>query len=163
MAVVSFSHSKNAVPPPSPSTLITVRPDVRKLSLRLKHLAQEHQAVMHFTSAMRSAHPEDDSALPEIVRRMRQVFSSDLEPHFAEEEQHALPLLRERGHAALADEVFSQHEQMRRMNEALDTAPSRAALVEFVHLLEKHVEFEEGLVWEVLETLLEPEASPSGS
>ena len=118
---------------------------------------------MHFTSAMRSAHPEDDSALPEIVRRMRQVFSSDLEPHFAEEELHALPLLRERGHAALADEVFAQHEQMRRMNEALEAAPSRAALVEFVHLLEKHVEFEEGLVWEVLETLLEPEASPSAS
>ncbi|WP_170942942.1 hemerythrin domain-containing protein [Candidatus Dactylopiibacterium carminicum] len=130
---------------------------MRKPNLRLKHLAQEHQAVMHFTSVMRAVRPENDEDLPEVVRRMLQVFSSDLEPHFQEEEAHVLPLLRQHGHTALADEVQTQHDRMRAINRTLESAPSAALVVEFVHLLEQHVEFEEGEVWEVLETLLEPE------
>lgn len=127
---------------------------MRKLSIRLKHLAQEHQAVMHFISAMRQVNPESESDLPEIAKRVRHVFATDLDPHFIEEERYALPLLREAGHDALADEVFSQHEIMRGMDKALDT-PTTALLVDFVHMLEKHIELEENEVWDVLDTLLE--------
>ncbi len=130
---------------------------MRKLSLRLKHLAQEHQAVMHFVSAVRSASPESEADLPEIARRVRQVFVSDLEPHFVEEERYALPMLREAGYGELADEVFSQHEKMRAMERALDH-PSTDMLVEFVHMLEKHVELEESQVWDVLDAELEKQA-----
>ncbi|MDO6387126.1 MULTISPECIES: hemerythrin domain-containing protein [Uliginosibacterium] len=131
---------------------------MRKLSLRLKHLAQEHQAVMHFVSAVRSASPESEADIPEIARRVRQVFVSDLEPHFVEEERYALPMLREAGYGALADEVFAQHEQMRAMERALDH-PSTEMLVEFVHMLEKHVELEENEVWDVLDAELEKQAN----
>lgn len=127
---------------------------MRKLSLRLKHLAQEHQAVMHFISAIRGVNPESEEDLPEIAQRVRRVFASDLEPHFAEEERFALPMLREAGHAALADEVFSQHEKMRAMDREMD-APSTELLVEFVHMLEKHVELEESEVWDVLDAVAE--------
>jgi hemerythrin-like domain-containing protein len=127
---------------------------VRKLSLRLKHLAQEHQAVMHFISAIRDITPETEADLPAIAARVRRVFASDLEPHFLEEERYALPMLREAGHAALADEVFAQHEKMRAMEKAL-AAPTTAMLVEFVHMLEKHVELEESEVWDVLDTALD--------
>ncbi|MBK9218956.1 MAG: hemerythrin domain-containing protein [Uliginosibacterium sp.] len=122
---------------------------MRKLSVRLKHLAQEHQAVMHFISAMRQVRPESETDLPEVAKRVRQVFASDLEPHFVEEERYALPLLREAGHEALADEVFSQHEKMRAMDKALEH-PTATMLVDFVHMLEKHVELEENEVWDVL-------------
>ena len=131
---------------------------MRKLSLRLKQLAQEHQAVMHFVSAIRGASPESEADLPEIARRVRQVFASDLEPHFVEEERYALPMLREAGHAALADEVFAQHEKMRAMEKALDQ-PSTEMLVEFVHMLEKHIELEENEVWDVLDAALEAQAA----
>ncbi|MDP5241084.1 hemerythrin domain-containing protein [Uliginosibacterium sp. 31-16] len=127
---------------------------MRKLSLRLKHLAQEHQAVMHFVSAIREVTPETEADLPEIAQRVRRVFASDLEPHFVEEERYALPMLREAGHAALADEVFAQHEKMRAMDRALDH-PTTAMLIEFVHMLEKHVELEENEVWDVLDAALE--------
>lgn len=126
---------------------------MRKLSLRLKHLAQEHQALMHFVSAVRSARPEDEQSLPEVVRRVRKVFMSDLEPHFVEEERYALPMLREAGRDDLADKVFAQHEEMRAMDRALE-APTTAMLVDFVHLLEQHVVFEEGEVWDVLDAHL---------
>lgn len=130
---------------------------MRKLSLRLKHLAQEHQAVMHFISAVRGAHPESEEDLPEIVRRVRKVFASDLDPHFVEEERYALPMLREAGRGDLADKVFAQHEEMRAMEKALD-APTTGMLVEFVHLLEAHVEFEEGEVWDALDLELEAQS-----
>lgn len=133
---------------------------MRKLNLRLKHLAQEHQAVMHFVSAVRSANPESEADMPEIARRVRQVFVTDLEPHFVEEERYALPMLRQAGHAALADEVFAQHEKMRAMEKALDH-PTTEMLVEFVHMLEKHVELEESEVWDVLDSELEAQAAAS--
>lgn len=109
---------------------------------------------MHFISAMRQVNPESESDLPEIAKRVRRVFASDLDPHFIEEERYALPMLREAGHAALADEVFSQHEQMRAMDRAMET-PTTAMLVDFVHMLEKHIELEENEVWDVLDALLE--------
>ena len=127
---------------------------MRKLSLRLKHLAQEHQAVMHFVSAIREVSPETEADLPEIAQRVRRVFASDLEPHFVEEERYALPMLREAGHAALADEIFAQHEKMREMDRAMES-PTTGLLIEFVHMLEKHVELEESEVWDVLDAALE--------
>lgn len=127
---------------------------MRKLSLRLKHLAQEHQAVMHFISAVRGANPEGEADMPEVVRRVRRVFASDLEPHFAEEERYALPMLREAGRGDLADKVFAQHEEMRAMEKSLDE-PTTEKLVEFVHMLERHVELEESEVWDVLDAALE--------
>ena len=127
---------------------------MRKLSLRLKHLAQEHQAVMHFVSAIREVRPETEADLPQIAQRVRRVFASDLEPHFVEEERYALPMLREVGHAALADEIFAQHEKMREMDKAMES-PNTGLLIEFVHMLEKHVELEESEVWDVLDTALE--------
>lgn len=108
---------------------------------------------MHFISAMRQVNPESETDLPEVAKRVRQVFASDLEPHFVEEERYALPLLREAGHEALADEVFLQHEKMRAMDKALDQ-PTTELLVNFVHMLEKHVELEENEVWDVLDTVL---------
>ena len=115
--------------------------------------------MMHFISAMRQVRPESETDLPEVAKRVRQVFASDLEPHFVEEERYALPLLREAGHEALADEVFSQHEKMRAMDKALDQ-PTATMLVDFVHMLEKHVELEENEVWDVLDIALS-EQDPS--
>ena len=135
---------------------------MRKLSLRLKHLAQEHQAVMHFVSAIREVSPETEADLPEIAQRVRRVFASDLEPHFVEEERYALPMLREAGHAALADEIFAQHEKMREMDRAMES-PTTGLLIEFVHMLEKHVELEENEVWDVLDAAIAQQQGSTAS
>lgn len=118
--------------------------------------------MMHFVSAMRQVKPESEADLPEVARRVRQVFAKDLLPHLAEEEHYALPLLRAAGYGELADEVFAQHEQMRAMDLALEQSPTTALLVDFVHMLEKHVELEESEVWDVLDlALTEDEVEPN--
>lgn len=118
---------------------------------------------MHFISAVRGVSPEGEGDLPEVAQRVRQVFASDLEPHFQEEERFALPMLREYGHADLADEVYAQHERMREMDRTLGQSPSTELLVEFVHLLEKHVDYEENQVWEVLDAVLETRQAVSAA
>lgn len=124
--------------------------NVRKLSLRLKHLSQEHQAVMHFVAAMREVQPESENHLGELAKRIRSVFATDLEPHFAEEERYALPRLREIGRPDLADEVFRQHEKMRALAKAM-VEPTTPMVLEFIHMLQGHVELEDNVVWEAID------------
>lgn len=131
---------------------------MKEQNIRLMHLAQEHQTVMKFARAMREVATEDEANMPAIALRIRSIFESDLEPHFIEEERHALPMLREAGHIALADEVFAQHEKMRDMEKNFSCLTS-ASLLEFVRTLEKHIELEEGEVWTILDELLANKAA----
>lgn len=109
---------------------------------------------MHFVAAMREVQPESEKDLGELAKRIRSVFATDLEPHFAEEERYALPHLRQIGRADLADEVFWQHEKMRALAGAMNE-PSRALLLEFIHMLQTHVEFEDNVVWEAIDQAAE--------
>lgn len=126
---------------------------MRKLSLRMKHLSQEHQAVMHFVAAMRDVKPESEQDIGEVAKRVRSVFATDLEPHFVEEERYALPKLREIGRDDLADEVYAQHMKMRALVVELEK-PTTALLLQFIHMLQGHVEYEENVVWEELDGVL---------
>lgn len=122
-------------------------------NLRLMHLSQEHQAVRKFVAAIREVSTEGEPDLPAIAERIRGIFASDLEPHFIEEEHYALSMLRDAGHSALADDIFSQHEKMRAMEQAF-AHPTSELLVEFVFTLEKHIELEEGVVWDILDAII---------
>mgnify|MGYP001431560185 CR=1 FL=1 len=135
---------------------------MKKLNTRLRHLAQEHDAVMHFVSAMRKVNPETEEDLPELVHRVREVFTANLAPHLEEEENCTLPLLRAAGHAELAEEVFAQHEKMRRLILELGQAPTTEGFVSFVHLLERHVELEENEVWDILDQTIEKDGETPG-
>ena len=135
---------------------------MKKLNTRLRHLAQEHDAVMHFVSAMRKVNPETEADLPELANRVREVFATKLAPHLEEEESCALPLLRAAGHVELAEEVFAQHEKMRRLILELGQNPTTEGLVSFVHLLEHHVELEENEVWDILDQTIEKDGGRPG-
>ncbi|MFA9438844.1 hemerythrin domain-containing protein [Uliginosibacterium sp. sgz301328] len=126
---------------------------MRKLSLRLKHLSQEHRAAMMLVAAAREAAPEgaeDGSNLPGFARRVYEVFETEMEPHFQEEERHALPQLRAIGRDDLADKVLEQHTELRRLIAALNQ-PDAETIAAFSKLLQEHVDFEENVVWEALE------------
>lgn len=128
---------------------------MRTLSLRRKHLSQEHQAAMKLAMATRQAAIEDDDAnIAVLAEKVRAVFLDEVEQHFQEEERHALPVLRDVGSADLADRTQAEHDRMRSIVAALATAPSRELIKEFAETLQAHVEFEENVVWEVLEKVL---------
>jgi hypothetical protein len=126
---------------------------MRKLSLRLKHLSQEHRAAMLLVAAARevSPLPGQDTDLPGFGLRVCNVFQTEMEPHFQEEERHALPRLREIGRDDLADKVFAQHEEMRAMIAAFGDKPDPVLVERFSQLLQEHVDFEENVVWEALD------------
>ncbi|GAA5165754.1 hemerythrin domain-containing protein [Viridibacterium curvum] len=128
---------------------------MRKLSLRLKHLTQEHRAAMLLATAARDAMPQSDEDLPEFVERIRNIFIQEMEPHFLEEERHALPRLRELGRDDLADRTYQEHMHMRGLIEALHEQPSALLIREFSNAMQRHVNFEEEEVWEVLEDAME--------
>ncbi|MFT4171979.1 MAG: hemerythrin domain-containing protein [Rhodocyclaceae bacterium] len=126
---------------------------MRKLSLRLKHLSQEHRAAMLLVAAARevSPLPGQDPDLPGFGLRVCNVFQTEMEPHFQEEERHALPKLREIGRDDLADKVLAQHEELRAMIAAFGDKPDPALVERFSQLLQEHVDFEENVVWEALD------------
>ncbi|MGC3962958.1 MAG: hemerythrin domain-containing protein [Rhodocyclaceae bacterium] len=79
-----------------------------------------------------------------------EVFETEMEPHFQEEERHALPRLRAIGRDDLADKVMEQHVELRRLIAAL-SQPDAATIAAFSKLLQEHVDFEENVVWEALD------------
>ncbi|MEC5398198.1 hemerythrin domain-containing protein [Uliginosibacterium sp. H1] len=127
---------------------------MRKISLRLKHLSQEHQAAMRLAVSARVA-ALDLADLPALSRRIAQTFERELEPHFLEEERHAIPQLRELGRNDLAERTLREHMQIRAIVKQLHEAPSPEHIKAFSEALSAHVEFEEGEVWEVLEAAAE--------
>lgn len=128
---------------------------MRTLSLRRKHLSQEHDAAMKLATATRQAAIDDDDAnIGNLAAKLCAVFRDEVEQHFQEEEHHALPVLRQAGRADLADQTLREHEHMRGLIRQLNTAPSRALVREFSECLQAHVTFEEEVVWEVLDKVL---------
>ncbi|HSD36983.1 MAG TPA: hemerythrin domain-containing protein [Rhodocyclaceae bacterium] len=125
---------------------------MHKLSLRLKHLSQEHHAAMLLAYAARDAMPQDEADLPGFVTKVCQIFETEMEPHFREEERFALPKLRAIGRDDLADRTFSEHNAMRAMLVELEREPTADKVRAFSAAMEAHVQFEEDVVWEALDT-----------
>ncbi|MFT3735075.1 MAG: hemerythrin domain-containing protein [Rhodocyclaceae bacterium] len=120
----------------------------------MKHLSQEHRAAMLLATAARDAMPQSEEDLPEFVARIRNIFIAEMEPHFLEEERHALPRLRELGRDDLADRTYLEHMHMRGLIQALHEQPSAVLIREFSNAMQRHVTFEEEEVWEVLEAAM---------
>ncbi len=127
---------------------------MHKLSLRLKHLSQEHHAAMLLAYAARDAMPQDEADLPSFVTKVCVIFETEMEPHFREEERFALPKLREAGRDDLAERTFSEHNAMRAMLVELEREPTAEKVRAFSAAMEAHILFEEEVVWEVLEVAL---------
>jgi len=136
---------------------------MHKLSLRLKHLSQEHHAAMLLAYAARDAMPQDAADLPSFVAKVCEIFERELEPHFREEERFALPKLREIGRDDLADRTFSEHNTMRAMLIELEREPTAEKVRAFSAAMEAHVQFEEDVVWEALEAALGHTPQPAAA
>lgn len=113
--------------------------------------------------AARDAMPQTEGDLPGFVKKVCVIFEDELEPHFREEERFALPKLREVGRDDLADRTLSEHVAMRAMLVELARAPTAEKVRAFSAAMEAHVEFEESVVWEVLEAALHGTEHPAAA
>ncbi len=117
---------------------------------RLIHLSQEHASALKLAMAVRMLAPENESDLPAVARRVREVFENELLPHFADEERFVMPRLAQIGRHDLIERMRAEHVELQKLVEALAT-PRAEDIHRFSAALTAHVGFEENIVWEVLE------------
>ena len=93
----------------------------------------------------------DAGALARLAREVRQEFAAELDPHFRVEERWLLPALEGRGEAGLAAQTREDHARVRAL---VHGRWSQDASQELGTLLEKHVRFEERVLFPEAEAVL---------
>jgi iron-sulfur cluster repair protein YtfE (RIC family) len=97
-----------------------------------------------------------DGAGRELVRSVRRAFDAELEPHFRAEEEVLLPPLA--GVAPdLVQRTLGEHAELRGHLAAAEAGHPRR-LAEFAALLERHIRFEERVLFPAAEARLPGEA-----
>lgn len=110
-----------------------------------------HRALVLARRLRRESTGMDAGALEGLAREVRQEFGAELEPHFRVEERWLLPALEDRGGDRLAAQTLEDHARLRALVHGLwseDTAQ------ELGTLLERHVRFEERVLFPEAEALL---------
>lgn len=116
----------------------------------LRPLSDDHHRALVLARRLRRA-----SSGPELTdslsREVRHEFEAELEPHFRIEERWLLPALEAGGAAALAEQMAQDHARLRAL--VRDTW-TRGTAEQLGTLLEKHVRFEERVLFPRAEELL---------
>ena len=121
-----------------------------KRSSALAHLSREHHAALVW--ALRALRADSHSAR-ELMANLVQVFESELEPHFNDEEVGLLPALKDAGEAALVEHTLADHQLLRATMQRV-RAGDVSAVAEFGKALQAHVRFEERELFPIAEQRL---------
>lgn len=109
----------------------------------LQSLSREHHGALVLALACtRAASSGSDEKIRAACERVVHQFDTDLEPHFRQEEEVLLPLLRDAGQDELVHRTLDDHTRLRTMAKAL-CARDTLCLEEFGKTLSDHVRFEE--------------------
>ncbi len=123
----------------------------------LQPLSREHNvALLIARSALRAGRSGEAEAVGTMWGKIARTFEEDMEPHFQYEERVVLPVLNELGLDTLAKRLLEDHAQLRALAREGDHGSS-AELVRFANLLERHVRFEERIVFNIVQTALNPD------
>lgn len=118
----------------------------------LRPLSDDHHRALVLARRLRRISSETDAAAVTVLaREVREAFEKDLEPHFRVEERELLPALEARGAALLAKQTANDHARLRQL---VRGAWSGETAGQLGTLLEKHVRFEERVVFPKAETCL---------
>ncbi len=95
-------------------------------------------------------------SVAEVWTEVRHRFAAELEPHFRIEEEHLLPALEAVGEAELVARTRKEHRVLR---EAVHPEEAgAAALKRFGERLERHIRFEERVLFPTAEKVLDDDA-----
>jgi hemerythrin-like domain-containing protein len=118
----------------------------------LQPLSDDHHRALVLARRLRRASSGPDSTDAEALsREVQQQFETELDPHFRVEESWLLPALHAKGAAELAEQTAVDHARLRDLVRSVwsgDTAEQLGTL------LEKHVRFEERVLFPKAEALL---------
>ena len=120
----------------------------------LQKLSREHHTALRLALQWRRA---AESGIEESIvaasLHARDVFVSELLPHFREEEIYLLPRLEAAGATAVVARTLIEHRAMQRLVRELEI-PDGEVLLRLADLLTAHVRFEERELFEDAERLL---------
>lgn len=118
----------------------------------LQPLSDDHHRALVLARRLRRFSSEADSvALEALSREVRNQFEAELDPHFCVEERWLLPALEREGAQDLAAQTARDHVRLRTL---VFGAWTPGTVQELGMLLEKHVRFEERVVFPEAEALL---------
>ncbi|VAW90058.1 hypothetical protein MNBD_GAMMA18-1979 [hydrothermal vent metagenome] len=125
-----------------------------KRASQLRQLSVDHHQCL--VLARRAKRLPTDSTLSQRVALWEQVkktCQTELEPHFQIEETHIAAPLKKSGENTVAEQLYSEHQQLR---ELVTDSPNDPAdhLVRFGELLESHIRFEERTLFVMAQDLL---------
>lgn len=120
----------------------------------LRALSSEHHQALGLVRAIAKGGREATN-LPALRNKVRSVFTAELAPHFAFEEQVILPELARLGETDLVVQTLKEHRQLRALIARLD---ENGALNEFAQLLKAHVRFEERTLFAVCQEVFDAHA-----
>lgn len=118
----------------------------------LQPLSDDHHRALVLAHRLRRLSKKMDPAdLEALSREIEQEFEAELEPHFRVEERRLLPALEAGGAGGLAEQTMDDHARLRDLVRGVWAKDTAAQLGE---LLEKHVRFEERVLFPKVEVLL---------
>ncbi|MBW7902641.1 MAG: hemerythrin domain-containing protein [Rhodocyclaceae bacterium] len=120
----------------------------------LQNLSREHHAALRLAVHLkRAAASGDDAEIETACAHLREVFDSELLPHFREEELCLLPCLESAGGSAVVARTLIEHRTLQRLVRELEI-PDADTLRRFAELMTEHVRFEERELFDAAENLL---------
>lgn len=125
-------------------------PELHKLSM------DHHLALVLARRARLASEGKAGYVAEQLWEDIDARFEAELEPHFRIEEQYLAPAMRDAGESELIDRLDEEHKVLRAII-ANGGSRSDDLLKEFSELLEKHVRFEERVLFERAQDVLSPE------
>ncbi len=117
-------------------------------------LSSDHHTGLVLARSARKACDCDEQAAQAEWRRIVRRFHAELEPHFRIEERTLLPALEDAGETALVARTLDEHARLR----SLVLEPTSRHLSAFADQLRDHIRFEEQVLFQRAETLLDSAA-----
>ncbi len=125
-----------------------------KRAAGLSGLSRDHHAALVLARRAGNAAGSDDKTARAEWQRVSEFFRTELELHFRIEEQSLLPALADAGEAVLVERTLSEHARLRE----LSREPSHRHLREFSSLLRAHIRFEEQVLFQRAQEVLDRSA-----
>lgn len=122
-------------------------PELHKLSM------DHHLALVLARRAKLASQGKEGYVADKLWEDIDEKFAAELEPHFKVEEEYLSPAMREAGESELIDRLDEEHKVLRAII-SNHSGRSDDLLREFSELLEKHVRFEERVLFERAQDVL---------
>lgn len=122
-----------------------------KRDRNLRDLSSDHHQALTLVRSIFKAHKTNTNN-QQIIDQVRFEFKNKLSPHFIIEEQVILPELEKAGEIVLVNKTLDDHIHLRYLISHLNEPD---ALIEFAESLKAHIRFEEKVLFEVCQDILD--------